>query len=177
MIVLSNFIRKLAQAFDDVDQEQMLKALKNYMFTIDKDWNYVLPDELVKALDKYFIVDLRDEESYEKGHIPGAINIYWKDILDNLDKLPTDRKILLSCYVGHTASQVMVILKLLGYDVSVLKFGMGVSPKADVKIEGWLQKGHPITKEAGKLKECLKTKGINKCISEIEPPAWAGGGE
>jgi rhodanese-related sulfurtransferase len=53
-------------------------------------------------------------------------NIFCMDLLDNLDKLPEDKTIVLICYVGHTASQMLVALRLLGYDVIALKFGMGL---------------------------------------------------
>jgi rhodanese-related sulfurtransferase len=65
---------------------------------------------------------------------------------ENLNKLPKDKKILLICYVGHTASQMVVALKLLGYDVGALKFGMGKSPVEGVPIAGWLDYGYDVEK-------------------------------
>ena len=48
-------------------------------------------------------------------HIKGSKNIYWINILDekNLKKLPKNKFIFLICYVGHTSSQVLTILKML----------------------------------------------------------------
>ena len=73
-----------------------------------------------------FILSVRKPEDYAKGHIPGAVNIFWKDIAkaENLAKLPTDRQIVVYCYTGHTGQIATTILNLLGYDAVNLKFGM-----------------------------------------------------
>ena len=41
-----------------------------------------------------------------KGHVPGAYNIPYKEIakIANLEKLPTDKTIVVYCYTGHTAA-------------------------------------------------------------------------
>jgi len=65
-------------------------------------------------------------------------------LLDNLDKLPKDKKIVLICYVGHTASQMLFALKILKYNVIALKFGMGMSPVEGVPVAGWLDYGFPV---------------------------------
>lgn len=73
-----------------------------------------------------FVLSVRAPEDYEKGHIQGAYNIPFKQIaqLDNLKKLPTDKKIVVICYTGHTASQTTMLLNMLGYEAYAMKFGM-----------------------------------------------------
>jgi rhodanese-related sulfurtransferase len=73
-----------------------------------------------------FIVSVRGAEHYALGHIPGAINIPWKGIAtpENLAKLPADQPIVVYCYTGHTGQIATTVLRLLGYDVQNLKFGM-----------------------------------------------------
>jgi rhodanese-related sulfurtransferase len=72
------------------------------------------------------IVSVRSPEHYALGHVPGAINIPWKEIAEseNLAKLPTDRNITLYCYTGHTGQVATTVLGVLGYDVSNIKYGM-----------------------------------------------------
>jgi rhodanese-related sulfurtransferase len=127
--------------------EKILEALKKFVKSTDKDWNYVTPVDFEK-MDKndLFLLDIRKPEDYKKEHIKGARNIFWLDLLDNLDELPDDKKIVLICYVGHTSSQALVILKLLGYDVVSLKFGMGRSPVEGVPVAGWLDYGFETVK-------------------------------
>ncbi|MBN1657475.1 MAG: rhodanese-like domain-containing protein [Anaerolineae bacterium] len=81
------------------------------------------------------IVSARSAEDYAKGHVPGAINIPWKQIAEpeNLAKLPPDEPIVTYCYTGHTGQVTAVVLGMLGYDVTNLKYGMmGWSEDADV---------------------------------------------
>jgi len=86
------------------------------------------------------LIDLRTEKEYKKMHIKGSKNIFWLNILDetNLKKLPKDKLIFLICYVGHTSSQVLTLLKMLGYNVISIKYGYGLSPIKNIPISGWL---------------------------------------
>jgi rhodanese-related sulfurtransferase len=72
------------------------------------------------------IVSVRSADSYALGHIAGAINIPWNQIAkpENLAKLPADAPIVVYCYTGHTGQVAATTLKVLGYDVQNLKYGM-----------------------------------------------------
>lgn len=128
--------------------EHIHEALLEYIDKVDKGWNYITPEELHGKENKYFLVDIRDKDAYKEGHIKGAINIFWMDILKdkNLKKLPKDKNIVIYCYVGHTSSQILLALSLLGYKVKSLKFGMGKSPVEGVPVAGWLDYGFEVIK-------------------------------
>jgi rhodanese-related sulfurtransferase len=98
------------------------------------------------------LIDLRKREEYEKFHIRGSKNIFWLEILkyENLRKLSKEKRIFLICYVGHTSSQTMTLLKLLGYKVTSIKFGYGISPVVGVPVAGWLDYGYPIIQNCKK---------------------------
>ena len=74
----------------------------------------------------FFVVSVRAPDAYALGHVEGAINIPWKAIADpaNLASLPTDQPIMVYCYTGHTGQVAATALKMLGYDVVNMKFGM-----------------------------------------------------
>jgi len=138
------------------------KTLRDYLRSTKDDWNYITPIDFYNTYyvkrevrDAYYLIDLRSNAEYKKGHIKGSKNIYWKDILDeeNLKKLPKNKPIFLICYVGHTSSQVLTLLKLLGYNVISIKYGYGLSPVKhvpnvpnvpNVPIAGWLDYGLPV---------------------------------
>ena len=136
-------------------RDKLLDQLRKYLDDTADDWNYITPEELHKQLKKgtkkYFLLDIRKPDTFKDGHIKGAKNIFWLDLLDekNLDKLPKDKTIVVICYVGHTASQILVLLKLLGYKAVGLKFGMGVSPVEGVPVAGWRDFGYD---EVNKIK-------------------------
>ena len=133
------------------DNDIIHSALLDYVNGVDYKWNYITPEELNKEdLRDFYLLDIRHKEDYEEGHISGAKNIFWKDLLkeENLENLPNNKKIILICYVGHTSSQMMVALNLLGYNnVLSLKYGMGKSPVKGVPVSGWLGFGYNITKK------------------------------
>lgn len=146
----SNGFKRKAQFFD-MDPQMLLRLLQDYLHNVKEDWNYVFPEELYDLIQKnqnpYFLIDVRQPEDYQRGHIPGAINIFWLDMLreDNVKKLSVDKEILVYCYVGHTSSQIMVLLDLLGFKVKSLKYGMGIPPNKG-EVKGWLGYGYPIEK-------------------------------
>jgi rhodanese-related sulfurtransferase len=124
-------------------EEELIKILNPFIDGVKDDWNYILPQELeqeLKGEHHYFLLDVRRPEDFHKYHIKGAVNIFWLEILkpENLKKLPKDKRIVIICYVGHTASQALVLLRLLGYDAVVLKYGMGHASIKGVPISGWL---------------------------------------
>jgi len=73
-----------------------------------------------------FVLSLQWPEGYATGHIPGAVNIpRWELFqLENLSRLPTDRPIVVCCYLGFTSSQVVAILNMMGYEALVSLHGM-----------------------------------------------------
>ena len=128
----------------------ILTSLRNYLHSIKDDWNYITPFDFYNNyyLKKdYFLIDLRTQKEYKKMHIKGSKNIFWLDLLDekNVKKLPKDKPIFLICYVGHTSSQILTLLKLLGYkNVISIKYGYGLSPVTGVPVAGWLDYGFPV---------------------------------
>ena len=73
-----------------------------------------------------FVISVRAPDAYAAGHIPGAVNIPWKTIVEpeSLAQIPTDQPIVVYCYTGHTGQLATTALNLLGYDATNLKYGM-----------------------------------------------------
>jgi rhodanese-related sulfurtransferase len=108
--------------------------------------NNFAPDSLKEVLDAemddYFVYSVRQAVDFEAGHIQGAVNNpYCAGMEQNFAaQLPKDKKIIVYCYSGQTASQTMAILRLLGYDAYNLSGGMGKEGGG-----GWLGKDYPVT--------------------------------
>jgi rhodanese-related sulfurtransferase len=104
------------------------------------DDSYKIPEadlkKLVDAKDtSIFILDIRAEADYDKGHIEGAINIPFKKVGSNLDKLPQDKKIIVYCYTGQTGGQTTALLNIAGFEARSLNGGMN---------NGWAKAGFPV---------------------------------
>lgn len=130
----------------------LLPMIQQFVEDTQKDWNYITPtafyEDYLKKGRSYYLLDVREPKAFAQGHIKGAKNIFWLDLFDekNLRKLPKNKKIFVICYVGHTASQVMSLLKLLGYDVTAIKFGYGISPVFGVPVAGWSNYNYPMVR-------------------------------
>jgi len=126
--------------------------MRDYLETTKDNWNYILPLDFYKRyyLKKdYMLIDLRDTQSFAQMHVKWAKNIYWLEILNDasLKLMPKKKQIFLICYVGHTSSQVLPLLKLLGYTVTAIKYGYGRSPVQGVPVAGWLDYGFPVERK------------------------------
>ncbi len=52
------------------------------------------------------LVDVREKEEWDAGHMPGAVHIPLGEIPDRLGELPRDRSIILTCRSGNRSGKV-----------------------------------------------------------------------
>jgi cysteine synthase/rhodanese-related sulfurtransferase len=64
-----------------------------------------------------FVVDVRQPEDFERGHIPGAVNIPLLDLPDNIDRLPTNLEtpVLAVCQRGNISLPAVLYLSSVGF--------------------------------------------------------------
>ena len=115
------------------DNPAVVDALSGYMDFAEYGSSLIWPEQIPAAdWKKVFIVDARDAAQFEKEHIPGAVNIEWRQAVARRAELPTDRMVVVYCNSGSLSAQAVCALRLLGHDnVKVLQDG----------IEGWKKKG------------------------------------
>jgi rhodanese-related sulfurtransferase len=136
-------------AFDDTDPT-LLERCRQFIDDVPDDLNCMLPAELYARIlsspESLFLLDNRTSDAYRAGHVPGAINIPLKEILspENLARIPVDREIIVCCWVGHTASQLVTVLQLLGYHARCLKYGMGQPKNPSERVASWLSLSLPV---------------------------------
>jgi rhodanese-related sulfurtransferase len=114
-----------------VFEEAVLKqTADNYLRTLP-DSRYRLNTEHFLADQvngkQFFILDVREPDEYEGGHIDGALNIPLRQLTQNLDKLPDGKShpILVYCHTQKRATHALVVLRELGYtNVFNLKGGI-----------------------------------------------------
>jgi rhodanese-related sulfurtransferase len=78
------------------------------------------------------IIDARDPAQFAQDHIPGAINIEWRQVLNERDQIPKDNMVLIYCNTGSLSAQGGLALRIAGWDnVRILQGG----------FEEWKNKG------------------------------------
>lgn len=124
----------IAQAITDYYKEADGHNYKYFNFPVDD------LKELVDAeADTYTILSVRQAKDYDEGHIAGAMNIpFGKDMQTAFPEIPTDKPVVVYCYTGQTASQVMAVLRMLGFEAYNLNGGMGN------ENFGWLENDYPV---------------------------------
>lgn len=92
----------------------MTPVVRAFLSTLPKDWNLIAPQDV--ATKKPFIVDVRQPEEYKQGFVQGAVNIPLRDLVRNLQALPSlNQDIVVVCSTGHRSAIGMAILQMLGY--------------------------------------------------------------
>jgi rhodanese-related sulfurtransferase len=73
-----------------------------------------------------FVLSIRDPDLYEKGHIPGAVNIPYRYVFtgDNLSLLPGNKQIVVYDDTGHRSAEITALLNIYGYEAVSLVWGM-----------------------------------------------------
>lgn len=69
------------------------------------------------------VLDVREPGEFERGHIPGAINLPLGQLRSRLGELPTDRKLLVYCQVGQRAYYATRLLSQRGFAPALLSGG------------------------------------------------------
>jgi rhodanese-related sulfurtransferase len=81
--------------------------------------------EIVEASDeKINVIDVRPEDLYNDGHVPGAMHIPLSEIEDNLSSLDKNQHYYTMCHDGRGAEKAAEILDNNGFKVTRVIQGM-----------------------------------------------------
>jgi hydroxyacylglutathione hydrolase len=92
--------------------------------------------ERMEAEDAPLVLDVRDDDEFEAGHIPGSVHIPYSRLPDRLSELPRDRTIAAVCSGGKRSGLAASILQRDGFE-RVVHVGHG-------GVGTWRAAGRPI---------------------------------
>lgn len=82
------------------------------------------------------VLDVRELQEYEHGHIPGAINIPQADLASRLDEVPRDRPLMIICQSGMRSLRAAQFLMQMNIgQVASVKGGTAAWRKAGKPVE------------------------------------------
>jgi rhodanese-related sulfurtransferase len=70
------------------------------------------------------MLDVREEDEYKRGHIPGAVNIPLSGLHNCIKELKKDKSVLVICLSGGRAKVAAKILSEQGFNVRIMTGGM-----------------------------------------------------
>ena len=82
-----------------------------------------------------YILDVRTNDEYERGHMKNVIHIPLDELRQNLDKLDKSKEIYIHCYTGLRSYIACMILKQNGYNVKNVIGGQYFMKVNGIKFE------------------------------------------
>ncbi len=127
-------------AANSMPQAQLSEAIDHFLTSLPSDYYTIANTDALKSIiksDNAVLIDVRQPSEYSSGHIPNAINIPLQTLVANLDKIPSDRPVVLYCATGYRTAMGVMTLQILGH-TNVRAF--------PPSIQGWKAAGEPLEK-------------------------------
>lgn len=109
-----------------VADEAAVEAMAEYLMFQEYESGIILPQQIDQSVfEAVTFIDTRDLEQCEKQTIPGAIHIEWRQVLERMDEIPTEKKVIVFCNTGSLSAQAAFALRVAGFDnVVVMQSGL-----------------------------------------------------
>lgn len=133
-------------AFAD-SKSAALDEMAGYLDFVDYGGATIFAEQIPKEeYAKMLIIDARDAGQFAKDHIPGAINLEWRQVLTKSSQIPKNKSVLIYCNTGSLSAQAGFALRVAGWDnVRILQGGF-----AEWQAKGGLEANAKATGSAPK---------------------------
>lgn len=110
-----------------------IDEMEGYLEFVDYGGGVIFAEQIpADQWAKSMVIDARDPAQFAKEHIPGAINMDWRQILAHRNTIPKDKLVLIYCNTGSLSAQAGFAMRVAGWDnVRILQGG----------LEQWKAKG------------------------------------
>jgi uncharacterized metal-binding protein/rhodanese-related sulfurtransferase len=101
-------------------------AAEQFLSAIDDSFRTKKPDWLRNQIQigtPLTIIDLRNKESFEQGHIPGSINIQLKELPSIFHRLDREKPAICLCNGGIQAAYAVMYLHMKGFNEAYILSG------------------------------------------------------
>lgn len=103
-----------------------IEEMEGYLEFVDYGGGVIFVEQIPKdEWARMMVIDARDPAQFAKGHIPGAVNMDWRQVLAKRNSIPKNRPVLIYCNTGSLSAQAGFALRVAGWDnVRILQGGM-----------------------------------------------------
>lgn len=107
------------------DKAKIIDEISVYLEFVDYGGGTIFPEQIPKGeYAKMMVIDARDAAQYAKEHIPGAVNIEWRQVLAKSGDIPKNKPVLIYCNTGTLSAQAGFALRVSGWEnVRILQGG------------------------------------------------------
>lgn len=89
----------------------------------------------IRNRDDVILLDVREDDEFKSGHIPGAEWIPLGQLSSRLNELPKDKTIVAVCRSGNRSGQATELLRQNGFDAHNMQGGMNSWVQAGFEVE------------------------------------------
>ncbi len=116
----------LASAARADNKAIVVDEMEAYLEFVEYGGGVIFAEQIPKdEWPKMMVIDARDAGQFAKGHIPGAVNIDWRQILAKRNEIPKNKSVLIYCNTGSLSAQAGFALRVAGWEnVRILQGGM-----------------------------------------------------
>lgn len=107
------------------DKAKLMDELSGYLEFVDYGGGTIFAEQIPKSeYAKMMVIDARDAAQYAKEHIPGAVNIEWRQVIAKSGDIPKNKPVLIYCNTGSLSAQAGFALRVSGWEnVRILQGG------------------------------------------------------
>jgi len=103
-----------------------IDEMEGYLEFVDYGGGVIFVEQIPKdEWPRMMVIDARDTGQFAKGHIPGAVNMDWRQVLAKRNGIPKNKPVLIYCNTGSLSAQAGFALRVAGWDnVKILQGGL-----------------------------------------------------
>lgn len=99
------------------DKAKLIDEMSGYLDFVDYGGGTIFAEQIPKSeYAKMTIIDARDADQFAKEHIPGAINIEWRQVFAKSHLISKSKPALIYCNTGSLSAQAGFALRVAGWE-------------------------------------------------------------
>jgi rhodanese-related sulfurtransferase len=102
----------LAPAAQADNKAIVTDEMEAYLEFVDYGGGVIFAEQIPKdEWPKMMVIDARDSAQFAKGHIPGAVNMDWRQVLAKRNTIPKNKPVLIYCNTAWQAGTTCAFCK------------------------------------------------------------------